>query len=102
MCRNVVVLLSGVKRATHTLLIPPHCLPYQFLVHNYFVHLYVHTDINIPEWRRVALSVYTVVQTNTNYLVYVAAFSILQKATISFVMSVCPQGTTRFPLDEFS
>jgi len=102
LCRNVVVLLSGVKRATHTLLIPPHCLPYRFLVHNYFAYLYVHTDINIPEWRRVALSVYTVVQTNTNYLVYVAAFSILQKATISFVMSVCPQGTTRFPLDEFS
>jgi len=87
---------------THTLPIPPHCLPYRFLVQNYFAHLYVHKDINIPEWRRVALSVYTVVQTNTTYLVYVAVFAKLQKATISFGMSARPQATTRFPLDEFS
>ena len=30
------------------------------------------------------------------------AFSKLRKATIRFVMSVCPRGTTRLPLDELS
>jgi hypothetical protein len=30
------------------------------------------------------------------------AFAKLQKATISYVMSVCPHGTTRLPLDGFS
>jgi hypothetical protein len=29
------------------------------------------------------------------------AFAKLQKATISFVMSVRPRGTTRLPLDDF-
>jgi len=30
------------------------------------------------------------------------AFAKLQKATISFVASLCPHGTTRLPLDGFS
>jgi hypothetical protein len=32
---------------------------------------------------------------------FLDAFAKLQKATISFVMSACPYGTTRLPLDEF-
>ena len=30
------------------------------------------------------------------------AFAKMQKATISYVMSVCPYGTTRLPMNEFS
>ena len=30
------------------------------------------------------------------------AFEKLRKATVSFVMCVCPYGTTRLPLDRFS
>jgi len=41
-----------------------------------------------------------------HYLSFLGAFVKLRKATISFVMSVlpsvCPQGTTRLPRDEFS
>ena len=32
---------------------------------------------------------------------YVGAFEKLRKVTIRFVMSVCPHGTTRFPLPDF-
>jgi len=32
---------------------------------------------------------------------FLGAFAELRKATVSFVMSVCPHGTTRLPLDGF-
>jgi hypothetical protein len=32
----------------------------------------------------------------------IGAFAKLRNATVSFVMSVCPHGTTRHPLDGFS
>ena len=32
---------------------------------------------------------------------FLGAFAKLRKATIGFVMSVCPHGTTRLPLDGF-
>jgi hypothetical protein len=35
-------------------------------------------------------------------ILFLAAFTILQKATVSFVMSVCPHGTYLFPLHGFS
>ena len=31
----------------------------------------------------------------------VGALAKLQEVTVSFIMSVCPHGTTRLPLDEF-
>jgi hypothetical protein len=34
--------------------------------------------------------------------IFLGAFAKFRKATISFVMSVCPHGTTRFPMDGFS
>jgi hypothetical protein len=37
-----------------------------------------------------------------NWGPFLGAFAKLRNATISFVMSVCPQGTTRLPLDRFS
>ena len=33
---------------------------------------------------------------------FLGAFAKLRNATVSFVMSVCPHGTTRLPLDGFS
>jgi len=36
------------------------------------------------------------------YFSFLGSFSEMRKATISFVMSVCPHGTTRPPLDGFS
>ena len=33
---------------------------------------------------------------------FLGAFAKLRTATINFIMSVCPQGTTRLPLDGFS
>jgi len=36
------------------------------------------------------------------YMHFLGAFAKLRKGTASFVLSVCPHGTTRLPLDGFS
>jgi len=51
-----------------------------------------------------SLRVKTLAMGTQQYVPYgaVGAFAKLRKATISFVISVCPHGTTRLTLDEFS
>ena len=52
-----------------------------------------HTEIIIPLQKFFSLSIHCTV---------FGAFAKMRKATISFVISDCPQVTTRFPLDGFS
>jgi len=40
--------------------------------------------------------------THNASVLFLGAFTKLQNATISFITSVCPQGTTQLPLDVFS